>query len=157
MVKICTSKQAVSDLEGIMDVDAAFSAWVQKDMLGTRELAFMKKFEQAEYGDKGELVGRFMEFPLHDVSSGVKTLLLISLQSRGQFGRNIQYINVTECGSNVLDAVFDLANGMDVRLLLLHTRLRGCRDRDFLLNDRIKVSNISELIIRLGKALNGGA
>jgi hypothetical protein len=84
MVKICTNKKAVLDGGGIIDVDAVFAAWVQKDML---------------------------------------------------------------------DAVFDLAEGMDIRLLLLHTRLGGCRNRDFLLNDRVRVSNISDLIIEMGKAL----
>ena len=55
-------------------------------------------------------------------------------------------MNLTECGPNVLNAAFSLADTVDLPVYLDHDQLWGCEDREFLVDGKIRFSTIKDLL-----------
>lgn len=155
MIRLYTSKKFF-EKEGITHIDAFFDNTVVRTDLKEQEEKFINKFEQAEFIDETEelLKGRFGMYPMNKISSGVKTLLVLSLISRGVIGKP-SYLNVTECGNNILDYVFQLADKIDLPLILNHTELYGVKNYNFIVNDKHNVNDIVELVDILDSIRDG--
>lgn len=155
MIKLYTSKKYF-EKEGITHIDAYFDNTVVRSDFTEQEEKFINKFEHAEFIDETEelLKGRFGLYTLNKISSGVKTLIVLSLISRGVIEAP-SYLNVTECGNNILGYVFLLADKIELPLILNHTELYGVNNYNFIVNDKYKVNDIVELVDILDNIRDG--
>lgn len=146
MLKIYTNIKDFLEIDGIMSVDAYFNLNVTGEMLSNTCKKYLERYEYARLIDEsGVLVGRFGAFPLTEISSGVKTLLILVLMKEKKLKKEA-YINISECGDNILTEVFKYAEELQIPTILRNIELYGVSDFEFLVNDTIKVSNIIDLV-----------
>jgi hypothetical protein len=157
MVKIYTNKKHLKGIDGIDFPDPYFNRFVgNTKKFENREIDFLKEFEQASIIGEDALSGRFADknnnkfdlFRTSEISSGVKVVLLLSLMERGKIGKQ-GYINVTECGANVLPVVFDLADKIGMPCIVQHMMFDEVPDREYLLNGIEIIKSTAELIDKI--------
>ena len=144
MLKLYTSSEYFKK-DGILYVDAYFNNNVSGDMLEEKELSILARYEKAKLIGNGLLDGRYGIFHLSNVSSGVKTLIVLSLISRGILAKP-NFINLTECGDNVLDEAFKLVESLNIPCMLNHVGLYGCQDIECIVNDKHRVYTNYDLV-----------
>lgn len=157
MVNLYSSYRYFNGIDGISVVDTYFNQNVRDvGMFNEFELKLLKEIEHAEpVGNSGDILhGRFGNFLLKNISSGVKTVLLLSLIARGKLGRP-KYIDITECGSNVLTYVFKYADKLGIPCILQHICFDAVRDFDYILDEIYVVKTTEELIDLLVERLGG--
>jgi hypothetical protein len=150
LVKIYTDKDLLKNKNGIDNVDSFFFSKVtDTNSFDEDEKTILKQFEKATITGSRQLLGRFnTEFLLEDLSSGVKALLLLSLIQNNKLTK-VDYIDVTECGKNVLEVVFEKISQLKISAFIQHIEFRGIRDYNYLLNDKENIATTKELIRRI--------
>jgi hypothetical protein len=60
-------------------------------------------------------------------------------------------VDITECGTNALNAIFDILEFYDnpVQVYLSHRGIVDCEMRDFLVNNKVRAKTVLELGIAL--------
>lgn len=155
MVRLYSSYSKFQGIDGISVVDSYFNREVTDiHVFGDSDWKLLKDIEQAEPLKDGNnapiltgdvIIGRFGTFKLVDMSSGVKTLLLLSLMEQGKIGK-APYIDITECGANVLEYVFAYAEELQIPCILLHFDFDRVPDFESRLDDDVTVGTTVELI-----------
>jgi hypothetical protein len=158
LINIYSSHKFFEGVDGITVVDAYFDFNVTDlGMLGAADIAALSEIENAEplsLPPSGRILsGRFRspesnqkdEFLLTDISSGMKTLLLLSLINQGKLPKPA-FVNITECGENVLPAVFELLDAMGIPCIMQHICFHSVTGYEFMLNGTTAVNSTRELI-----------
>jgi hypothetical protein len=89
---------------------------------------------------------------LNNLSTGLKTVLNILYLKQNNQAR---VVDITECGDNALNAVFEIMNGYegDIKLLLYHAATYKCNDYIYRINDEYIVNSASKLSDKLMEVL----
>lgn len=85
---------------------------------------------------------------IESISTGLKTLLNIRWLKRQKL--NNYGINITECGPNVLDYVFEEVSDGSLLVLLNHWDILTCKDRYVEVNGKQRVKTMNNLFNILG-------
>jgi hypothetical protein len=145
MVKIYTSHELVNK-DVILLNDAFFFKNFTAKMIGEKGKNYMKLVDGAEIIDycSGAIKTHFGVGNLDDLSTGVKTILnvLYIIDRKLDFA-----VDVTECGANALECIFMEIDESEwvVPLVLRHTGLSGCSNRNFLINNVYSAETIVDL------------
>ena len=143
MIKIFTYE--LKDKKTIKDNDSYFFQNVSPKVLGDEAKSAMKKVDDAELIDAN--TGK-IETPrgigsIEDLSTGCKTIInyLYALEN----DESIEAINVSYCGYNALDELFDIAEkkqGNIVFVLLHKDQIYKCKERKYLIDNKREVDNL---------------
>jgi hypothetical protein len=153
MVSVYSSFEQFKDLDGISIVDDYFDSRVTSTAIFSEsDLKVLKDIEEAEPISNTTLNGRFGNFPLSGLSGGVKAVLLLSLMAQGKLPK-APYIDVTDCGDNVLPFVFELAEKLNIPCILLHFDLYDVPDRAYRVDGETVVHTTDELMDLLAERI----
>lgn len=139
----------------VMYNDAFFDSKVSAKDLTKQDLKLMDDIEHINIIDKenGLLMSSTGVIRMDDISTGLKTLLNIRWIKRHSNLISTKIgIDITECGTNVLDYVFDEVKDGSIIVLLRHLGILGLRDRYFRINGAKQVRTIESLYRALMKA-----
>ena len=145
MIKLYTGKDKCSDVKWIQNIDPYFDNHFTASNLTQSDLNIMYKLEGLELVDKQFSIFKSEEgsFPINYISTGLKTLLIVRYLKRQ--GIKDRGVDVTECGPNILDALFEEITDGSVPIILRHTDIFGLKDRVVSVNDTSPVRTISKL------------
>lgn len=147
MVKLYTDLKYFNGEDGIFYIDSFFNFSVKATMFSQNIWNAIKKYEQAEPVQPIEgniLNGRFGTYLIFQMSSGVKTLILLMLIKEGKIEKPL-FISGLGCGDNILDPVLDLVEELEIPFFFRNMNVYDIRDRDFLVNNRKKIKTRLEL------------
>lgn len=145
MIKIYTKSVYLKKKKGILYIDDFFDINVTTDMLSEKSKQFLNQYENATIVGNNLLNGRFGVFSLFEISTGVKTLILLQLIKERKIN-NIEYINLSECGGNLLNDAFSLCNNLNILVYLRNSELYEMSDFNFIVNDKFRVNEVSDLV-----------
>jgi hypothetical protein len=134
MVKLYT-EYLLGDV--ITDNEAFFDRFISAKSIDNVGRRYLKQIDGAdiESDETGLITTPFGATILENISTGAKTVLnLLHLQKNNK----VIAIDVTECGANALDAVFELMEGYDgtVKVVLGHAETSKCSSRKYCVNDK---------------------
>lgn len=147
MIKLYTNKRKRRDLKWIVFVDNFFDSKITASKLSKADWNLMRKLENIELVDKEKNMVRTdgSPFPLIHISTGLKTLLTIRLLKRNNIS-NVG-VDITGCGSNIIDYIFEEITDGDIPVVLRHTDLWELEhNRIVSVNDKRVVRTISDLV-----------
>lgn len=149
MVRLYTAKEQCTNVEWIQHVGAYFDTTVTASKLSDEDLQLMKKLEDVELVDRSLSIFKSSEgaFPINFISTGLKTLLVTRILKRQ--GRTDRGVDVTGCGPNVLDYVFEEVEDGSIPIVLRHVDVMSLRKRDVSVNDEPVLHTMSALSNRL--------
>ena len=153
MVKLYVGKSHyASDL--ITGNDAFFDRYVSVKSINGECRRYMKEIDNAEIIDEalGTIQTPFGVTSLENLSTGCKTVLNLNfLLSTGMASS----IDLTECGTNALDAIFETLENHDnlIKAILGHAETYECQDRLFCVNDTFFAETGVELSLILMRLL----
>ena len=157
MVSLYTDKIYVSG-DVTTDNDSFFDRFITAKSIDTDDngCKYLKQIDGAKILDAemGTIITPLGATVLENISTGTKTVLnLIHLQRINKPA----ILDVTECGANALDAVFELMDNYvgEVKVLLSHAATSKCKDHIFCINDTHIVNDAVELSIRLMEVRSG--
>ena len=138
----------------ITDIDAYFDALYFKFSFDKEDLQFIKRIEKAELYDreKFKFINRYGTFYIENISTGTKALLIIRELARKK--ETNKGMDVTECGPNVLDFIFDVASDAKIPLILKHVDVSSLRDRQITIDDEVTVRKTKNFFDALFTRLN---
>ena len=145
MIKIYTDFEKFKNIDGILSPDSYFNITVTTDMLSEECKNILMKYEKAKVISFNLLDGRFGPFPLNSISSGVKTIILLQLMKEKVIAKPA-YINLSECGENILYLAFKYVEYMKIPVFLRNSVLYNVDDYEFLVNSKYKVYSADELM-----------
>jgi len=146
MINIYTKYECIPKTKNFVKYnDAFFDAYINADCLDTQDKALLFDLEQVTVLDaKTDLCqGNYGLMQLKDISTGLKTLINLRYIKKQQI--TDVCLNITECGKNYLEYVFDELNDSGISGVLQHCDILGLRDRCFWINDTQKVRTIKAL------------
>lgn len=138
MIKIYTDFEKFRNIDGVLSPDSYFNITVTTDMLSEECKNILLKYEKAKVISFNLLDGRFGPFPLTSISSGVKTIILLQLMKEKVIAKPA-YINLSECGENILNLAFKYVEFMKIPVFLRNSALYNIDDYEFTINGRYKV------------------
>ena len=109
----------------------------------------MRKLEGVELVDKKSNLFKSKDgvFPLNFISTGLKTLLIVRhLKKDNKKGIGV---DITECGPNILDSLFEEITDGSIPVVLRHTDIFDLKDRIVSVNDTFPVRTMSNLFDRI--------
>ena len=145
MIKIYTDFEKFRNIDGILSPDSYFNITVTTDMLSEECKNILMKYEKARVISFNLLDGRFGPFPLSSISSGVKTIILLQLMKEKVIAKPA-YINLSECGENILNLAFKYVEYMKIPVFLRNSALYNVDDYDFTVNGKYKVFGADALM-----------
>lgn len=154
MINVYTSRKLLGSKAIIDEVDDFFNARVSSKQFEEYDETVMREIDNAKVIDyeTGEIKTAFGLTNINNLSSGCKTVLVYLYMKRHPDKYKDCVINVTGCGYNALESLFEQIDRLDdssTILLLLHTDgLRNCSKRKFLINGKHEVDEISEIVGR---------
>lgn len=152
MINIYTSRKLLPDRNILNSVDDFFIAYVSQKQFESYDLEVMYKIDTAELLDRelGTIKTPFGVTDINHLSSGCKTVLDYLYITRNAEVYAGCIIDVTECGYNALECLFEQMDRLhdDITLLLLqHTDcLQKCCPHQFLVNGKYKVNSLSDIL-----------
>lgn len=153
MIKLYSDfKFAPDDIEWLRFNDAFFNSKITANMLTDKDLSIMYEIEGLTLLSKEDSLfkSRTGIIPITNISTSLKTLLNIRWLKR-QSNLSEKYgVDITECGSNVLDYVFDEITDGSVPVVLRHWDVLGLKNRYIEVNDSTRVKSMNKLYNLLG-------
>ena len=139
MVKVYNSVDFFDEKEILFDSEAFFDGAARN--FDEDNLNVMKRIDKAVLLDKdmGAIKTPFGICRLEDLSTGCKTVLSLIEIIKNKKYANIKAINVTECGYNAIEEIFEIIenSNRDMGVVIEHDNfLYKCRERDYLINDK---------------------
>ena len=138
MVRLFTTFYILPDgCEYIEIPDAVFDTTITPLDLDAHDYKLMNMAEGIKVvdRDKGLFKTRFNICNLYQLSSGLKTLLLIRHLKDFDKDRKVA-VNITACGENLIEAIFKETDYSGFPLVLRHFDLYSCEDRIYVINDK---------------------
>lgn len=140
MINIITNLEKVSDKKVIRDASSFLNLNVLVQDFDELDLYAMSKIDKAKLLDKniGTIQTPFGITNITNLSMGCK-IVLVYLYMRRNIDKYADYIlDITECGSNALEVLFECMDKLgdsSVVLLLRHSDgIELCTDREFAIN-----------------------
>ena len=144
MVKIYTKLDNVRPI--VQDNEAFFRSKVAVRHISSKGRKYLEDIDRAVIIDEkvGTLMTPFGVIPLDSISTGAKTIQNLMYLQKYDNSRDIE---VTECGANALDIIFELMDNYDgdVRILLRHAMTARCGKRQYIVNDTRVIQDGAEL------------
>lgn len=114
--------------------------------LTKEELMLIEELEGLKFveGSSGLLEGRLGRTSLENISTGLKTVLILSYMGRNN--KQGFCVNITECGPNYLDYAFEYAYKGGIPVLLRHKFVLGTKDREIMVNGNKVVRTTRRLL-----------
>ena len=139
MIIYTDKNKAPNNLKFITNVDSYFCEHLDTFSFDDVDYAYIKEIEHLiDYIKESNIcVNKFGCFDIKNISTGTKTLLIIR-QIAKQKVCNVG-IDVTGCGPNVLEYIFDIASDAKIPLILRHTDILGMRNREITIDDEVTV------------------
>lgn len=151
MIKIYSDYAKTTDL--ILGVDALFNVLISgKEINNEFCTTILQKIDGATLVDVslGTINTPFGTTSIRHLSTGCKTAILCFYYiSRNES----KCINVSECGGNALEEIFDLVDDSCVSVMLRHTSFVIDRRHSYLLNGSVECDGAIELKRRLRNVL----
>lgn len=126
------------------DCESFFKAIVHSKDFNNSDINTIASIDNAVLLDKvtGTVKTPFGVCSIEELSTGCKIVLvyLYILRNRLKYNGSI-LLDVTECGSNALDVLFELDNSIDSNITFLlrhHNNLFKCKSRDYLIDGKHK-------------------
>ena len=122
----------------INDFDSFFDLFVLSQNFKELDKEVLFKIDNAILIDKNDIKTPFGTTNILNLSTGCKTVLsyLHMIRNKAEYQNTI--LNITECGSNALEVLFECAdklNDSDTVFLLEHSNhLFNCSERDYIIN-----------------------
>lgn len=149
MIKLFTDiKLAPSETNWVMVNDAFFDANIAVKKLNKRDKELMYEIEGIKTLDNNSdaVMSRTGIITINEISTGLKTLLNIRFLKRNIERVNKPFgVNITECGKNVLDYVFEEVKGGSMFVLLRHFDVLGLKNRYIEVNGDKRVKTMDAL------------
>lgn len=152
MIKLYTDLKYFSSLEGgILSVDAYFNFnIVSSEIFSETILEVIRKYENAEVISETILNGRFGNYLLKEISTGVKTLILLILMDEGKLPKP-PFINIFECGPNILPDVLYFIDKLNIPGFFKNSYLVTLDDFSGIVNDEYEFDTVLDLMSYLEK------
>ena len=153
MIKLYTdSKFAPDDIDWIRYNDIFFNSKITASMLTDKDLSLMKEIEGLILISKENSLfkSRTGIISITNISTSLKTLLNIRWLKRQKNIQKTIGVDITECGSNVLDYVFDEITDGSIPVVLSHWDVLGLKNRYIEVNDTVRVKSMHKLFDLLG-------
>lgn len=149
MIKLYTdTKFAPSNIKWVMVNDAFFDANISVKKLNKKDKELMNTIEGIRTLDNNydAVISRTGIITINDISTGLKTLLNIRFLKRNIERVNKPFgVNITECGKNVLDYVFEEVKDGSMFVLLSHFDVLGLKNRYIEVNGNKRVKTMDAL------------
>ena len=154
MVKLYT-ENASGDI--IQDNEAFFDRFISAKNIDKVGRRYLKQIDGAniENDETGLITTPLGSTILENISTGAKTVLNVLYLQKNN--KDIA-VDVTECGANALDAVFELMDGYNgaVKVVLGHAETSKCGTREYCVNDRhIAYDGVGLSIVLMEVLANG--
>ena len=156
MIYIYTDEKYIKNgKKTLISNDTYFNSVIEASWIDKKCEDWILKIDRAVMIDKqiGNIQTPYGITSLESISTGLKTLINIyKLIADG-----IQYnACATECGANVLEELFELVDGTDMRILFKGIEVTGLkREFDYMINDKIKVTGTERLADQLLSLMGG--
>lgn len=150
MINLYTNREKLpKNIKWIIDIDPYFDGKINATMLGEKDRRLMKEIENVAILDDrfGTCQSDEGVFPLTYISTGLKTLLVIRYLK--QKGIPNMGVDISECGPDVIDYIFEEVTDGSLSLLLTHRDILDLKDREINLNNKIVVKTIRDLCLEL--------
>lgn len=137
MIYLYTSKNRINrKYIDIWSVDSSFNSVMSRKKLDNRDLEIMKEIEGLEPIKNSLLFKSNLGVTdIRHISTGLKTVLLIRYLNKYHSDKSY-CINITECGTNVLNYVFEEASkNPNIFLVLKHVMVLGLKDKEIKINN----------------------
>ena len=144
-IRIYTDKIYLQDKIILIDNESFFNINVVSEEFGETDLGVMRAVDAARLIDKttGLIETKYGLTDIHHLSTGCKTILNYLFLQRHPMSYTV--IDLSECGYNALNVIFDLAecSGQSMDFLLMHQdSLDECGERDYRINNNRSVTNL---------------
>ena len=153
MIKLYTdSKFAPDDIDWIRYNDIFFNSKISAGKLTDKDLSLMNEIEGLILVSKEDSLfkSRTGIILITNISTSLKTLLNIRWLKR-QANLTKKYgVDITECGPNVLNYVFDEITDGSIPVVLSHWDVLGLKNRYIEVNDTVRVKSMHKLFDLLG-------
>lgn len=153
MIKLYSDfKFAPDDIEWIRFNDAFFNSKITASKLTDKDLSMMYEIEGLTLLSKEDNLFKSKTgiIPITNISTSLKTLLNIRwLKSQSNLSKKYG-VDITECGSNVLDYVFDEITDGSIPVILRHWDVLGLKNRYIEVNGTVRVKSMNKLYNLLG-------
>ena len=153
MIRLYTDlKFAPKGIDWIRFNDALFASKITASKLTDKDLSLMYNIEGLSLFRKEDNLfkSRTGIITLNDISTGLKTLLNIRWLKRQKNIKKVIGVDITECGSNVLDYVFEEVSDGSIPVLLKHWDVLELKDRYIEVNGKTRVKSMNKLYSLLG-------
>lgn len=151
MIKVYSDYNKATDL--VLGVDALFNVLISgKEINNEFCISMLQRIDDATLVDVslGTITTPFGTTSIKHLSTGCKTAILCFYYINKNESK---CINVSECGGNALEEIFDLVNDSCVSVMLRHTSFVIDREFSYLLNDSVECKDAIELKRRLRDVL----
>ena len=148
MVKLFRSMKFFDDKDILYDNEIFFDTQVNMSEMYGDFLDIMMLIDNAKLIDKklGTIETPYGICNRDCLSTGCKTALnIIFLDRHREEYKNKKAVNVTECGANALEVIFDYADkyNMNLSFILEHCDdLFECKERNYLIDNKIEVKSL---------------
>ena len=146
-MKLYTSmEKAPKDIYWILRIDSYFKSHYKEFRFTKKDYEYLEQIDNAHICKGNKEFFENLEtgvFHYTQLSTGLKALLIIRhIQRAGLKNRGV---DVTECGPNVLEYIFDLVKDGSIPIILRHKDILGLSDRVVIVNDNIVVRKMIHL------------
>ena len=145
MIKLYTDlKYAPKDIEWIRFNDALFNSNIVARKLTDKDFRLMEEIEGVTLVDKETSLFKSKTglISIDKISTGLKTLLNIRWLKRQN---KVYGVDITECGPNVLDYIFEEVTDGSIPVLLRHWDVLDLKDRYIEVNGKERVRTMNNL------------
>lgn len=146
MIKIYTSYNNIDKGQVIENPEAFFNGYITSEDFAEKDFEVMKIIDNAELLDKqlGTIKTPRGITSIDNLSTGCKTVLTyIYILKHSE--TNKTFLELSYCGANAIDHLFDLVGHEDkIKFILRHKdRIYECKERDYLINDKKRITNLA--------------
>ena len=153
MIKLYTDfKFAPDNIDWIRYNDIFFNSKITASMLTDKDFSLMNEIEGLILISKENSLfkSRTGIISITNISTSLKTLLNIRWLKRQSNLTKKYGVDITECGSNVLNYVFDEITDGSIPVVLSHWDVLGLKNRYIEVNDTVRVKSMHKLFDLLG-------
>ena len=148
MINIYKSLQGLDEQTVIADAEAFFNGYITSKHFGDEEAEAMRRIDHAELLDRETNTVKTPRgvTSIDNLSTGCKTAIVYIYLLRNKGHQNI--IDVSGCGLNALDFIFDLAekHAAEIGFVLRHKdNVFQCKERDYMVNGDKHITNLAYL------------
>ena len=153
MIRLYTDfKFAPDNIDWIRYNDIFFNSKISAGKLTDKDLSLMNEIEGLILVSKEDSLfkSRTGIILITNISTSLKTLLNIRWLKRQKNIQKTIGVDITECGSNVLDYVFEEVSDGSIPVLLKHWDVLELKDRYIEVNGKTRVKSMNKLYSLLG-------